>query len=118
MAAIPNALDKVKLLYDSKSKPDQLASIGRELVRLERYSEAIDFLRAAKADADLQGILQKAIAMGDLFLLKAAARALRRTPTDDEMLRTRQAATTKGKLLYAQEPAQQPATGDAKKETG
>lgn len=72
-----------------------------------RLQEAVAFLRKAEARERLEAIREKAIAAGDVFLLREVSAALGGSPNAAHWRAAAQAAAAAGKERYAEEASRQ-----------
>jgi len=62
-------LKKRDLLWSPKATPASLSATAREYLRLEEYSDALDFFERARDEDGLREIKKAALQKGDTFLL-------------------------------------------------
>jgi hypothetical protein len=62
-------IKKRDLLHSEKSSAAVLAQTGREFLKIERFSDALDFLEKARDQEGIKQIKQIAMERGDTFLL-------------------------------------------------
>ena len=110
-AKIPDPLER-RHLVEKELQPAQALVIADAYLAHERFVEAIDFLRIAKADDRIAELRARAIADGDAFLLRAVAGAQQTPPTREEWQRLGAAAEGRGLERYAQEARRQAERGD------
>jgi hypothetical protein len=83
--AVPtHYLKKRDLLWSPKTPPATLAAVGREFLKLEAYSDALDFFERAKDEDGVQEIKRLALKLGDTFLLSRLERYRRDMITPEE----------------------------------
>lgn len=99
-SAIPKVLDRRHLIV--KELPEaQSIEIAEAYLEAGRVEEALIFLEKAAATERLAELRAQAVAEGDVFLLRGAARAMGESPDRSEWTATEAAATAGGRLAYA-----------------
>ncbi|MGH0034884.1 MAG: hypothetical protein ACQGVK_07630 [Myxococcota bacterium] len=107
----PDPLTRRHLL-EKTLDPAQALRIGEAYLAEGRRNEAVAFLERADAREQLEALYGEAISEGDLFLLKASARALGREPGAEDWRRVGDAAEAAGKLRYAETASRQTEGGE------
>ena len=97
---IPNALDR-RLLIEKDLSDAQALKVAEAYLEEGRAIEAIDFLAKASARDRLAELRSEAVASGDVFLLRSAARAMGEGPTQAEWSRIAETARAGGRDLQA-----------------
>ena len=105
-STIPNPLDRRHLIEKSLSDAQAL-QIAEAYRAAGRNVEAVDFLAKAGARDQLAELRSRAIETGDVFLLRAVARAMEEPPARAEWSATAEAADAAGKDRYAAEARRQ-----------
>ena len=72
--ALPDSFKKRKLLFDSKSTPEQLISFGERYLQADRLCEASEFFRKASYKEGLDHLKGLAQQKGDSFLYESVTR--------------------------------------------
>ena len=99
-SAIPNPLDRRHLIEKNLSEAQAL-QLAESYLAEGRTVEAIEFLAKADARDKLAELRAAAVAAGDVFLLRAAARALGESPSRAEWSAVAEAAAAAGRDRYA-----------------
>jgi len=97
---IPNPLDR-RHLIEKKATEAQSLQIAEAYLEAGHSVEALEFLAKANAAERLGELRAGAVASGDVFLLRATARAMKEPPTAEEWRRIAAAATGAGRELDA-----------------
>jgi len=103
---IPNPLDRRHLIEKNLSEAQALETAEAYLAA-GRNLEAVDFLGKAAARDRLAELRSGAIEAGDVFLLRAVARAMEEPPARAEWSAIAEAAASAGKDRYAAEARRQ-----------
>jgi hypothetical protein len=103
---IPNPLDR-RHLIEKDLKEAQALETAEAYLAAGRTVEAVDFLGKAGAHDRLAELRSGAIEAGDVFLLRAVARAMEEPPTGAEWGAIAEAAAHAGKDRYAAEARRQ-----------
>jgi hypothetical protein len=109
---IPNALAR-RHLMDKQMSDAQALQLAEAYLAEGRSIEALDFLARANASARLLELRSGALESGDVFLLRATARAMAEPPTRDEWSAIAVAAAAAGRELDAASARRQLERGDA-----
>ena len=110
-AKIPGPLER-RHLVEKQLPPAQARAIADAYLAEDRMIEAIDFLKIAGAEDGLAELRARAVAEGDVFLLRAVAAAQVRPPTRDDWQKLAAAAAANGKERYAVEARRQAERSD------
>ena len=105
-STIPNPLDRRHLIEKSLSDAQAL-QIAEAYRAAGRDVEAVDFFAKAHAREQLAELRSRAVETGDVFLLRAAARAMEEPPARAEWEAIADAAAAAGKDRYAVEARRQ-----------
>jgi hypothetical protein len=105
-STIPNPLDRRHLIEKDLSDAQAL-EIAEAYRAAGRSVEAVDFFAKAHARDRLAELRSRAIETGDVFLLRAVARAMEEPPARAEWSATAEAADAAGKDRYAAEARRQ-----------
>jgi hypothetical protein len=105
-SAIPNPLERRHLIEKDLGEAQAL-EIAEAYLAAGRAVEAVDFLAKANAREQLAELRSRAIEMGDVFLLRAVARAMEEPPARTEWNAIADAAAAAGKDRYAVEARRQ-----------
>jgi len=97
---IPNPLDR-RHLIEKKATESQSLQIAEAYLAEGRRIEALDFLAKANATERLSELRNAAVEAGDVFLLRAVARAMKQPPTLDEWRSIAATAAKAGRELDA-----------------
>ena len=108
---IPGALER-RHLIEKELAPAQAQRIADAYLADERHLEAVDFLARAGAQEELAALRAEAVAAGDLFLLRAVARAAGQPPSNKEWVAVAAAAKEAGMERYAQDAQRQVERGE------
>lgn len=108
---IPDPLERRHLLA-REIPADQALRIAEAYLAEGRRPEAVEFLEKAGAAEPLEALRAEAIASGDVFLLRAVARAQGRTVPRDDWMRLAEAAAASGRLRYEEEARRQAERGE------
>ena len=108
---VPSPLER-RVLLEKQLDPAHALRIAEAYLVEDRTVEALAFLRRAEAGERLGAILAEAVAAGDAFLVRETCSALRRSPTNTEWQAVAQAASTAGKLRYAEQAHRQHGRGE------
>ena len=108
---LPNPLARRHLL-ERELQPAQARATAEAYLAEGRPVEAVDFLAKAEAEDLLRELRGQAVAEGDLFLLRAAARASGEPPTSAEWRALAAAAEAAGKERYAADAKRQAERGE------
>jgi len=103
---LPDPLSRRHLLERDLPAAQALATAEAYLAE-GRSVDAIDFLAMADAPERLAELRAQAVEAGDLFLLRAVARASGTAPTRDEWAALAAAAEAAGNLAYAADARRQ-----------
>lgn len=107
-SAIPDPLDRRHLL-EGEVDVRRAQRIADAYLEEKRRMEALAFLGRAEDRERLAAIADEAVEEGDLFLLRAASRALGEDPPADAWERLARAAEARGKDRYAADARRQAA---------
>lgn len=99
---LPDPLDRRHVLARGLA-PEKAGRIADAYLEEGRRVEALDFLAKAEASEKLAELRRAAVAEGDLFLLRAAARVGGEPVSAEEYRQVAAAARAAGKLRYAQD---------------
>jgi hypothetical protein len=99
-SAVPGALER-RHLIESETGEAQALKIAEAYLAADRLEEALIFLEKAGATERLTELRAGAVAAGDVFLLRSAARSMGESPSREEWLRVETIAATAGRELYA-----------------
>jgi hypothetical protein len=110
-SVVPNPLER-RILLEKQLDPGHALRIAEAYLAEQRTVEALAFLRRADAGTRLGAILAEAVAAGDAFLVREACSALGRSPTSTEWQALAEAASSAGKLRYAEQAHRQQARGE------
>lgn len=110
---LPDALARRHLL-ERELPPAQARRIAEAYLAEDRRLEAVDFLRAARAEASLEELRAQALRDGDAFLFRVVSGAAGRPPDRDEWLRLGETARALAKDRYAAEAERNAAAGAPK----
>ncbi len=105
-SAVPDPLAR-RHLVERDLDAAQALRIAEAYLAEERSVEAVEFLQKAEAGERLAALREAALASGDVFLLRAVARAMGAAPTREEWQRAADAATAAGLERYAVEARRQ-----------
>lgn len=108
---IPNPLER-RHLVERELPEAQALAIAEAYLAERRVTEAVDFLRLAGATEQLATLRAEAVACGDAFLLRSAARAMELPADREEWNRLAEAADAVGKQRYADEARRQAERGE------
>lgn len=108
---IPNPLER-RHLVERDLSPEQAQRIADGYLAEGREVEAIEFLEKAGASEALEALRARAVAEGDAFTLRAAARAQGAMPRREEWEALAVAAERAGKDSYAAEARRQAERGE------
>jgi hypothetical protein len=72
--ALPNSLQKRKLLFDKKTPPERIISYGEMFLREGRLNEAAELFSLAAHEEGLEEIKALAVEKGDSFLYGVASK--------------------------------------------
>ena len=108
---IPDPLTR-RHLIEGELAPERARAIAELYLAEERRVEAVDFLALAKDEEALGELRRTAVGEGDVFLLRAVARAQGETPGREEWEQLAAAATQRGLERYATEARRQAERGD------
>jgi len=97
---IPNALDR-RHLIEKRMSGAQTLHLAEAYLADGRTLEALDFLAKEEGHEHLVELRAGAIAAGDVFLLRATARAMQEPPTGEEWRAIADAAEAAGRELDA-----------------
>ena len=101
MAANLDAISRRKILNDTSADPAKLSPLARECADQGFLSDAVDFFDKAKDSEGLNGLLDKAVAEGDLFLVRRILKIQGRKPERDLLMSVAENADKLGKALFA-----------------
>ena len=99
-------------LVEKELPSAQALGIAEAYLAEDRVLDAIDFLKIAAAGGRLAELRARAIAEGDVFLLRAVATAQGQPPTRDDWQKLEAAATASGRERYALAARRQVERGD------
>ena len=105
-STIPNPLDRRHLIEKDLSDTQALG-IAETYLAADRPVEAVDFFAKAHARERLAELRSQAVEAGDVFLLRAVARAMEEPPGRAEWKAIADAAAAAGKERYAVEARRQ-----------
>jgi hypothetical protein len=105
-STIPNPLERRHLIEKDLSDAQALQT-AEVYLAASRPVEAVDFLAKAHAREQLAELRSRAIEAGDVFLLRAVARAMEEPPARAEWKAIADAAAAAGKDRYAVEARRQ-----------
>ena len=105
-STIPNPLERRHMIEKDLSDAQALATAEAYLAD-DRPVEAVDFLAKAHARERLAELRSRAIETGDVFLLRAVARAMDEPPARAEWSATAEAAGAAGRDRDATEARRQ-----------
>jgi len=97
---IPNALDR-RVLIEKQMSDAQTLAVAEAYLAEGRAMEALDFLTKANARDRLSELRAGAVESGDVFMLRATARAMAESPTRDEWSAIARSAAAAGRELDA-----------------
>ena len=98
-SGIPNPLDR-RHLIEKKLSEGQALEIAEAYLAAGRSLEAVEFLEKAVARDRLAELRLEALESGDVFLLRAVARAMKQAPSRAEWNAVAEAAAAAGKDGY------------------
>lgn len=101
MPAKLDTISRRKILNDTSADPARLSPLAREFADQGFLSDAVDFFDKGKDSEGLTGLLDKAVAEGDLFLVRRITKILGRKPERDLLLSVAENADKLGKTLFA-----------------
>jgi hypothetical protein len=81
---------------------EDLSRYGRELTEAGSYCEALDFYKKAEDLESISRLSQIVLEEGDYFLFNLCCQALKKTPSEGELLKLAEAAEKAGLLIYAE----------------
>jgi hypothetical protein len=81
---------------------EELKRYGRELMEAESYCEALDFFKKAGDLASISELSEKVLREGDYFLFNLTCQALKKSPSEEELMTLAEAADKAGLSLYAE----------------
>ena len=110
-SVVPGPLER-RILLEKQLDPAHALRIAEAYLAEERTVEALAFLQRADRGERLAAILAEAVAAGDAFLVREACSALGRSPTTTEWQAVAEAASTAGKLRYAEQAHRQHGRGE------
>lgn len=93
---LPNPLARRHLL-EGGLDPAKAKAIGEAYLAADREVEAVDFLEIAKAHETLEGLRERSIEAGDVFLVRAVSAALGDELTAQAWSRCAEAAVAAGR---------------------
>ena len=99
-SAIPGVLERRHLIEKEIGEAQALAMAEAYLAE-DRLEEALAFLEKAGASERLAELRAGAVAAGDVFLLRGAARSMGESPSRDEWVSVETAAAAAGRKRYA-----------------
>ena len=105
-SGIPNPLDR-RLLIEKKLSEAQALEIAEAYLAADRSVEAVEFLAKAAARDRLAELRSEALESGDVFLLRAVARAMEAAPSRAEWSAVAEAAAAAGKDGYVADARRQ-----------
>jgi hypothetical protein len=105
-SAVPGVLERRHLIETEIDEAKALEIAEAYLVD-DRVEEALIFLEKAGATERLAELRVSAVAAGDVFLLRSAARLMGESPSRKEWLSVEAAATAAGHELYAADARRQ-----------
>jgi hypothetical protein len=105
-SAVPGVLERRHLIETETAEAKALEIAEAYLVE-DRVEEALIFLEKAGATERLAELRVGAVAAGDVFLLRSAARLMGESPSRKEWLSVEAAATAAGHELYAADARRQ-----------
>ena len=108
---LPDPLRRRHLLEGEMSEEQALATALAYLAE-GRSVDAVDFLGRAGAEEELAQLRAEAVAAGDLFLLRAVARAVGDSPSHEEWVAVTAAAEETGMERYARDARRQVERGE------
>ncbi|HYF51484.1 MAG TPA: hypothetical protein VEJ63_18870 [Planctomycetota bacterium] len=97
MAIPTHYIKKRDLLHSEKTSPATLAQVGCEFLKLERFSDALDFFEKCKDAEGIAQIKKIALERGDSFLLARLDRYDRSLVSKEEWETAAAAAESAGK---------------------
>lgn len=113
MAFPTHYIKKRDTLHSEKTSKEALASIGREFLAAERYSDALDFFEKAQDLSAVNEIKQHALNTGDTFLLARLDRFDRNMISRADWEAAAKKATEDGRASMAEFVAKRFAAADA-----
>jgi hypothetical protein len=108
---IPGPLER-RHLIERELSPAQALKTAEAYLAEGRALEAVEFLAKAGDEERLQALRREALEAGDLFLMRAVAGAMGKTPDRDEWLALAAAAEASGKQRYAVDARRQAERGE------
>jgi len=108
---LPNPLER-RHQVEQEMPPARALAIAELYLAEERCIEAVDFLAKAEAPEQLAALRERALAEGDVFLLRSVARAQGEMPSPAEWERIAESALARGLESYATEARRQAERGD------
>jgi len=108
---IPNALER-RVLIEKQTSDARTLQIAEAYLAEGRIVESLDFLAKADAPERMAELRAGAVESGDVFLLKAVARAMAEPPTREEWSAIAQSAEAAGRELDAANAKRQLDRGD------
>ena len=98
---LPGFTQKRRLLFSSKTTPQQMRETGRLFLEAERYDDALEFFERTEAAQEVRQIAQFALDRGDTALLLRAKKILKEKPTEEELSAVARNALAAGKKSMA-----------------
>ena len=98
-SAIPGVLERRHLIEKEIGEAQALA-IAEAYLAEDRLEEALAFLEKAGASERLAELRAGAVAAGDVFVLRSAARSMGESPSREEWVGVEAAAAAAGRELY------------------
>jgi hypothetical protein len=108
---IPDPLTRRHLVERALPEAEAMA-IADAYLADGRTTEAVDFLRVARAQDRLRELRAEAVSSGDAFLLRSVAQAMAAPPRREEWRALAAAAEAAGKQRYAGEARRQAERGE------
>lgn len=97
---IPNALNR-RVLIEKQMSEAQMLQVAEAYLAEGRAMESLDFLAKANAREKLAELRAGAVESGDVFMLRATARAMAESPTREEWGAIERSASAAGRELDA-----------------
>jgi hypothetical protein len=105
-SAVPGVLER-RHLIESETGEAQALKIAEAYLAEDRLEEALVFFEKAGAAEPLAELRANAVAAGDVFMLRSAARAMGESPSRDEWVSVEAAAAAAGRELYVADAQRQ-----------
>jgi len=98
---LPDPLRKSEILYSPGTPPEEIVALGKAFLEQGFLMDALDCFAEAHSRPDLEGLLERALEEGDLFLLERCAGALGRKTSEEERRALAARARELGKEAFA-----------------